>query len=127
MFLPRRGAAGSSLEAPRLLCGLGGVFGEMVELICIEIAACVSPSGVPFLEVLEFSSSNRLYPRPSRVPFLEMLESSYRTNCHCHRPSRVPFLEMLELMLFLDIIRTSPSRVPFLEMLEYLIRRTGFL
>lgn len=31
MFLPRRGAAGSSLGAPRLLCGASGMFGEMVE------------------------------------------------------------------------------------------------
>lgn len=53
MFLRRRGAAGSSLGLPVCFAGCVG-FGEMVEYCRYRYRSGNSPSGVPFLEMLEY-------------------------------------------------------------------------
>ena len=57
---------------------------------------------------------------PSGVPFLEMLESILDPFLYRQSPSGVPFLEMLESLADALPVGGSPSGVPFLEMLECL-------
>ena len=60
-----------------------------------DILLC--PSGVPFIEMLEFKTKTGIeHDGPSGVPFIEMLESDYPSWEWVSRPSGVPFIEMLE-------------------------------